>query len=63
MMVRQLTNLQTSILFWISDEFFVSQSAFVGHNNESPEAFTPIIIIDARFYGCWLMNRSFLIWQ
>ena len=63
MRVRPTSNLQTSILSWISDEFFVSQSAFVGHNNVSLEAFTPVIIIDARFYGCWLINRSFLIWQ
>jgi len=50
MRARPTSNLQTSILSWISDEFFVSQSAFVGH--ESLEAFTPVIIIDARFYGC-----------
>jgi len=47
MMAGQPTNLQTSILFWISDEFFVRQST------QSLEAFTPITpIIDARFFGC-----------
>jgi len=54
MRARPTSNLQTSILSWISDEFFVSQSAFVGH--ESLEAFTPVIIIDARFYGCWHLS-------